>query len=92
VQPYGVGTFARRQNLPEEITSQLQEVINRGVVEVDPAKRAEIYKEFNQLYYDQVPTLILYIINGRRYQQRWVQGWYSNRVYPDDYFYPLWKE
>ena len=29
--------------------------------ETDPAKRAEIYEEFNQLYYETAPTIPLYV-------------------------------
>ena len=71
--------------------AQFEEIINRGVVETDPAKRAEIYKEFNQLYYDQIPTILLFFVNGRHYQQRWVEGWFYNRVQPGDYYYAMWK-
>jgi peptide/nickel transport system substrate-binding protein len=92
VVPYTVGTFGDRQGLPEDLLAQFQEIINRGVVEPDPAKRAEIYKEFNQLYYEQVPCLLLYNAQGRRYQQRWVSGWYFNPVYPGRYYYSLSKE
>ena len=46
--------------------------------EVDPAKRAEIYKEFNQQFYDLVPGLILYRVNGRRYFPRYESGYYYN--------------
>ncbi|MEW5869192.1 MAG: ABC transporter substrate-binding protein [Chloroflexota bacterium] len=92
VQPYAIGNFARRQNLPEDVTAQFKSIVDRGAVEVDPAKRAEIYYEFNQIYYDQVPTIILYLVNGRRYEQRWVQGWFNNRVLPGTFYYSMWKE
>jgi peptide/nickel transport system substrate-binding protein len=92
VQPYAVGTFANRQNMPQELKDQFSELINAAVVEPDPAKRAEVYYQFNQLYYDEVPTLLLYIVNGRRYQQRWVDGWFTNRVFPGTYFYSMSKQ
>ncbi|MEW5869190.1 MAG: ABC transporter substrate-binding protein [Chloroflexota bacterium] len=93
VQPYMVGTFARRQSLPDDLTAQFKDYVDRGVVEIDPVKRAEIYKELNQLYYEQIPTIVMFLVNGRHYQQRWVNGWYSNRVYPaNNYYYILWKD
>ncbi len=92
VQPYAVGTFANRQALPQEAKDKFNELINAGVVESDPAKRDEIYAQFNQAYYDEIPTILLYFVNGRRYQQRWVEGWFYNRVFPGTYFYSMSKQ
>ena len=92
VQPYMTGTFARRQNLPAELTAQLGDFVNRGVAEVDPAKRDAIYKELNQVYYEQIPTIVLFLANQRRYQQRWVEGWFTNRVFPGTYYYSMSKQ
>ncbi len=91
VQPYAIGTFARRQSLPDDIKAQFEDPINRGVVEIDNAKRDAIYAEFNQAYYENIPTILLFFVNGRRYQQRWVEGWYYNRVLPGSYTYAMWK-
>jgi peptide/nickel transport system substrate-binding protein len=90
-QPYLVGTYGRRQQLPEDVTAQFQELLNQGVSESDPAKRAEIYTQVNQLVYDLAPDIILAIPTGRHYQQRWVNGYYYNPIYPGNYFYPLSK-
>jgi len=90
-QPYLVGTYGRRQQLPEDVTAQFQDLLNQGVSESDPAKRAEIYTQVNQLVYDLAPDIILAIPTGRHYQQRWVNGWYYNPIYPGNYFYPLSK-
>ena len=51
-QPYTLGAYASRFGLPDDIKAQFRDILNRGVAETDPAKRAEIYKEANQLYYD----------------------------------------
>jgi peptide/nickel transport system substrate-binding protein len=61
-------------------------------METDPAKRAEIYKQFNRLYYEVASGIPLFVSADRRYQQRWVHGWYYNPIHPDAYFYTLWKE
>lgn len=87
VVPYGVGTFAGRQNMPAELRDQFREIINRGVAATDEAERAEIYKEFNQLYYDQVPTILLSVSKTRHYEQRYVNGWYYNAIGPGNYWY-----
>jgi peptide/nickel transport system substrate-binding protein len=90
-QPYLVGTYGRRQSLPDDLTSQFSDLLNQGVAETDPAKRAEIYTQVNQLVYDQAPDIILAIPTGRRYMQRWVNGWYYNPIYPGRYYYVLSK-
>jgi peptide/nickel transport system substrate-binding protein len=92
VVPYTVGTYGHNQGLPADLLSQFQDIINRGVAEADPAKRATIYAEFNKLYYDQVPTILLAVPVGRHYEQRWVQGYYYNPIYTGFYFYPLSKQ
>jgi len=92
VMPFTAGVYAMRQNLPAEIQASYLEISNRAVSESDPEKRAEIYKEFNQLWYDTANTITLFVPKNRFYVQRWVQGWYYNPLYPGTYFYPLWKE
>jgi peptide/nickel transport system substrate-binding protein len=92
VVPYTTGTYGGRQGLPDELKQQFAEIIDRGVAETDPVMRAEIYKEFNQLYYDQVPTVLLAVQFARRYEQRWVQGWINNPILPGTYFYSISKK
>jgi len=87
VVPYTTGTYGGRQKLPAEISDQYAAIISRAVVESDPAKRAEIYKEFNQLAYDTASVITLFVPTSRRYQQRWVEGWYHNPIYPGRYYY-----
>jgi peptide/nickel transport system substrate-binding protein len=91
VVPYTLQTYGSRQNLPAEAKAQFQDIINRAVVEIDPEKRAAIYHEFNQAFYDLNSGILLYVVQGRRYQQRWVEGWYDNPIYAGTYFYPMWK-
>jgi peptide/nickel transport system substrate-binding protein len=79
-QPYIIGTYGRRQSLPADLTSQFQDLINQGVSETDSAKRAEIYKQVNQLYYDNAPGILLATATSRRYEQRWVSGYYYNPI------------
>lgn len=80
VVPYTTGTYGNRQGLPAELQDQFREIYGRAVTTVDPAARAEIYKEFNTLYYEQVPGLILYQVNGRRYLPKYVEGFYYNPI------------
>jgi peptide/nickel transport system substrate-binding protein len=92
VVPFTTGVYARRQNLPDDIQASYAEITNRAVSETDPEKRAEIYKEFNQLWYDTASSITLFVPKIRLYDQRWVRGRYYNPIYSRTYFYPLWKE
>jgi peptide/nickel transport system substrate-binding protein len=92
VQPYAIGTYGNRQALPDELQAQFEELITAAVIEPDKAAREAIYHEFNQVYHDAVTGLILFIVNGRHYQQRWVEGWYSNPIAPTHYYYAVSKK
>jgi len=92
VVPYTIGTYGSRQSMPADLKSQFQDIISRGVTEPDPAKRATIYAEFNKLYYDQVPTVLLAVPVGRHYEQRWVHGYFYNPIYTGFNFYTLSKD
>ncbi len=95
VVPYTTGTYGNRQNLPAELQAQFREIYGRAVTEVDPAKRAEIYKEFNKLYFDEVPGIILYQTNGRRYLPKYVKGFYYNPILSgmvDNFVYAITEE
>jgi peptide/nickel transport system substrate-binding protein len=91
-QPYILGTYGRRQRLPEDLKAEFETLINAGVAETDPAKRAEIYTELNQKIYDNAPQIILAVATGRHYEQRWVQGYYTNPIAPGYYYYSLSKK
>ena len=91
VQPYTTGTYGSRQSLPAEIMAQFEDINTRGVSEVDPVKRAAIYQEFNQLFYDVDPGFLLYVAGGHHYEPRYVEGWYNNPMYADNWFYALKK-
>lgn len=90
--PYTTGTYGARQSMPADLTAQFADIIQKGVTEPDPAKRAAIYEQFNKLYYDNVPTVLLSIANTRVYQQRWVKGRVYNPIFSDWYFYTMSKE
>ena len=77
--------------MPVELLRQFQEVISRAAERSDPQARAEAYREFNQRYYEAAPAILLYQVVGRHYQQRWVNGWYSNPLFPGPYYYVLSK-
>jgi peptide/nickel transport system substrate-binding protein len=88
-QPFTVGTYGGRQQVPEEILNQFGDLVNAGVAETDPAAREEIYNQLDQLDYDTALAIRLVTAPGRHYEQRWVQGWYYNPAYPNQYYYAL---
>ncbi|MBP1703354.1 MAG: putative Peptide/nickel transport system substrate-binding protein, partial [Chloroflexi bacterium] len=92
VVPFTIGFFSGAERMPADITARYTGIINRAVSETDPTKRAEIYKEFNQLFFDTANTIPLFVGEERHYQQRWVQGWFWNPIYSGMYFYTMWKE
>jgi peptide/nickel transport system substrate-binding protein len=89
--PYVSGTFGGRQSLPADLVKTLSDFSNKGVVLTDPAARAAIYKQFNQAFYAAAPDILLAVQQNRHYEQRWVQGYYSNPIYSTFYFYALSK-
>jgi peptide/nickel transport system substrate-binding protein len=90
-QPYTTGTYGGRANLPSDLKAQFQELLSTGVSASDPAARGEIYKQFNQLYYDQVAGVPLYVVTSHGFSQRWVEGQILNPIFSGNYFYTISK-
>ncbi len=91
VQPFLVGTYAQRAGFPQELVAQFAEKINAAVVEQDPAERQKMYEEISQMDYDNVMGVRLALPLVRRYEQRWVHGWYYNPSYSATYYYAISK-
>jgi peptide/nickel transport system substrate-binding protein len=91
-QPYLTGTYGRRQSMPADMSAAYQDLLNKGVSELDPAKRAEIYAQVNQMQYDNPTMIMLATPTVRRYFQKWVKGYYWNPIYSGLWFYPLSKD
>ncbi len=85
-QPYTAGSYGARQNMPAELKDQFGQYLDAGVAEVDPAKRTEIYKPFNQLYFDEAPGLPLTLATSHGYEQKWVEGTVLNPIFPGTYY------
>jgi peptide/nickel transport system substrate-binding protein len=88
---YTAGAFGGKQGLPQDLKDQFRPLVETGAKETDPVKRAAIYKQFNQLYYENVPAILLAQIGARYYFQRWVTGYYTNALYSYLYYYVLSK-
>lgn len=86
------GAFSSKQKMPKDMIAAFAPLIEKGVKESDPAKRAAIYAELNKLFFDNVPTILLSQGMGKHFEQRWVQGWYNNPIYPDYWYYSVSKK
>ncbi len=86
-QPFLAGDYAQRQNMPADMLATFKDLVSKGVSESDPAKRAEIYKQINDLDYENVPAIRLSVPTTRWYLQRWVKGYYYNPIYPNEWYY-----
>ncbi len=91
-QPYMLGTYASRQNLPAELKDQFSDILDRGVAATDPAERQTIYEEANALYFEQVPTILLATATSHGFEQRWVHGAILNPIFSGNYFYTMYKD
>ena len=91
-QPYTTGTYGGRQALPDDVKAQFKAILDKGVAELDSAKRAEIYKGANQLYYDLAVGTPLVLVTSHGFSQRWVDGQLTNPIYPGLYLYTMFKK
>lgn len=80
------------QRMPLGMRYQFQYLVDKGVQTTDPAARAQIYQKFNQLYYQNASAILLAQALDKRYEQRWVSGYYFNPMYADLYYYVLSKQ
>jgi peptide/nickel transport system substrate-binding protein len=92
VVPFTIGTYGGRQKLPAEVKDQFAEIINRAVLASTPEERQAIYDEFNTLYHETASSIPLFVITSRRYQQRWVEGWFANPIFSGTYYYSMSKQ
>lgn len=89
-QPYTVGAYGGRQNMPSDLQAQFQPLLDQGVSASGDA-RADPYHQINQLYYDTAPGLPLVLSTSHTYEQRWVQGVVRNPIFPGFYFRTITK-
>ena len=83
------GTFSGWQNYAN---SEVDSLIDQGILEVESAERRQINYSLQELYYEDVPSVTIVQPLGRHWERDWLNGWYYNPVFPDiGYFYTLWK-
>jgi peptide/nickel transport system substrate-binding protein len=78
--------------MPPGMKDQFASLVSRAVAATSPAVREQLYQQFDQLYFENAPAILLAIGQERRYEQRWVKGYYFNPMLADLYFYALSKE
>jgi len=85
------GTFSGWQNYSNP---EVDALIADGISAATAAERESIYGELDQLYYDEVPGIMLQQPLGRRYFRSWVKGFYFNPCLPGNFgnLYALSKE
>jgi peptide/nickel transport system substrate-binding protein len=91
-QPFTVGTYASRQAMPDEIKDNFKALVDAGVGASDPADRTAIYEELQEYDYEVAPAIRLAVATTRHYEQRWVNGYYYNPIYPGFYYYSFSKD
>ena len=90
--PYLVTTYATRQSIPTELQDTFTPYINEGVALSDPDARNEVYKQLNQLVYDNPPGIIMAIGTSHGFTPRYVKGIVWNSLYGGFYYYPMFEE
>ena len=86
-QPFTVGTYAGRQNLPDDLKAQFQELVTAGVMAADPAEREQIYFQLQELYQDEAIQITLSQSTGVRYERLWMKDWFFRVGQFGGYFY-----
>jgi len=89
---YLYGTFGAYLNIPDDKVAEFKALVDAGVQEQDPAKRAETYSGLDQLIYDYAPYVLSGLRTGRHYEQTWVNGYYYNPIASGFNFYTLSKD
>jgi len=95
-RPYmhSYGDFAYFQNYTADNGwgTLKDELIDHALLTPDGPDRASLYKQLQQIYYNDAPSCPLTIPTGRRWCWYWVKGWYYNALYPAQYYYSMYKE
>lgn len=91
-QPFLIGTYAGRQNLPDEMWDEFNEMVMKGVTETDDAKREEIYHQLTRMDFERTIAIRGAVATERRYEQRWLGGYYYNPIYTADSRYYTWTK
>jgi len=96
IRPYmhSAGTFAYYQGYTAANGWGILKdtLIDEAVLTPDGPARAALYRQLQQIYFQDVPSFPVNIPRGRRFCAYWVKGWYFDAVYPSTNFYTIWKQ
>jgi peptide/nickel transport system substrate-binding protein len=91
---FAYGFYHSRSSFPQwqlYSNSSMDDLIDAGLREPDPVKRAAIYHDIQVLAVEDCPNTMLDQSTGRHFERDWICGWYYNPSYPGLYAYNLWK-
>jgi len=87
------GTFSGWQGdtLVQMFADKYDDLVAAGMATADQAARAAIYKQIQEMSYEDCYDLWLPQSNGYRVVQGWIQGYSFNPQFPGPYFYSIHK-
>lgn len=90
---HSTGTFSGWQGatLVAMFAENYDPLISAAMAITDQAERAAIYYQIEQMSYEDCYDLWLPQVNGYRVQRDWVQGYAFNPLFPDVYYYSVYK-
>lgn len=90
---HSAGALAVRINIArdKELSAKFDELIEKGIVTLDPKEREKIYFEINRLSVEHATHIWLVQPTRRAYQRLWVLGWYDNPLEPGARLSCYWK-
>ncbi|MBN1874222.1 MAG: ABC transporter substrate-binding protein [Anaerolineae bacterium] len=91
-QPFLIGTYASRQALPEEMIAEFSNLVDAAVAATSDEERAALYQQLTQMDYDNAIAIRLAVGTGRRYEQRWLGGYYYNPIQSATARYYTWTK
>jgi peptide/nickel transport system substrate-binding protein len=91
-QPYLLGAYAGRSHIPDALKAQFAPLINQGVSATTFPARDTIYKQLNQLIYDNAMFILLGGATNHGFVQRRVHGIVPNLIFQGRYYYTIYKD
>ncbi len=74
---HSAGTFSGWQNYNNP---EVDKLIAQAISSPDPTVRESLYRQLDQIYYDDVPSIMEGQPLGRQYFRDWIDGYYFNPV------------
>ena len=90
---HSTGTFSGWQGatLVAMFAEKYDPLISAAMATSVQSERAAIYKQIEQMSYDDCYDIWLPQVNGYRTMRDWVQGYAFNPIFPDPYYYSIYK-